>query len=61
VSHAEITMKSGAVVTFDCVKLRWQKGAIKGLSWVDGDNAKRSALHVNIDEIAAVVFVDDEL
>lgn len=58
-SYAEITMKSGAVVTFECTELAWKRSSIgHSLKWVTPDGAVRRAVEINLDEVAAVVFVD---
>lgn len=59
-SYAEITMKSGAVITFDCVSLSWKRRSSIGetLTWELPDGASRRLVRIDLDEIAAAVFVD---
>lgn len=64
-SHAEITMKSGAVVTFDCTSLTWTRRTNllgetteQSLQWELPEGASKRPVHFDLDEIAAVVFVD---
>lgn len=58
-SHAEITMKSGAVVTFPCTSLSWKRDALGStLSWELPEGAQRRPVRINLDEVAAVIFVD---
>jgi hypothetical protein len=60
-SYAEITLKSGAVVTFDCIKITWKRNqlGIGTLEWETPAGATRRPVHFDLDEIAAIVFVDD--
>lgn len=64
-SYAEITMKSGAVVTFDCVSIEWTKKTNglgetteQSLSWELPAGAVRRPVRFDLREVAAVVFVD---
>lgn len=64
-SQAEVTLKSGAVVTFECTSISWsQKRNLLGeiteqsLKWEQPEGAKRRPIRFELDEIAAVVFVD---
>ena len=64
-SRAEITMKSGAVVTFDCSSLTFTRrrnglGEITEMSlqWELPEGAKRRPVHFELEEIAAAIFVD---
>lgn len=59
-SYAEVTMKSGAVVTFDVTQLAWESdilGTKRSLKWTCPDDPKRRPLHLNLDEVAAVIWV----
>ncbi len=62
-SHLELTMKSGAVVTFDCTET--EKGVSRGtgdlvsLSWTLPEGATRRPLYIRLDEVAVAMFVDD--
>ena len=58
-SYAEVTMKSGAVVTFECSMVTWERSRIGvALKWETPGPAKHRAVMVDPDEVAAVVFVD---
>ena len=58
-SYAEITLKSGAVITFECTKLAWKRDPIStSLEWTLPEGATRRPVHIDINEIAAAVFVD---
>lgn len=64
-SYAEITMKSGAVVTVDVSSIQWERtrnllGEVTGeaIKWTIKETAVRRPVHLDPDEIAAVVFVD---
>jgi hypothetical protein len=54
-------MKSGAVVTFECTKVSVTTNALgerTGIKWTTPDGGTRRLLHIAIDEVAAIVFVD---
>lgn len=62
-SHVEITLKSGTVVMGDVSEFTVQKNALKnfaGVKWTTPQDARRMLMHVDPDEIAAIVFVDEE-
>ena len=58
-SYAEITMKSGAVVTFPCTSVSWRSDGLgQTLKWEQSKADARRPVFFDVDEIAAVVFVD---
>lgn len=58
-SYAEITLKSGARIEFDCISLKWERSPIRtGMSWELPEGASRRPVFFDVDEIAAAVFVD---
>jgi hypothetical protein len=57
-SYAEITLKSGAVVTFECTSVTCKRTGIStSLSWDVPSGAIRRPVYIDVDEIVAVVFV----
>jgi hypothetical protein len=64
-SYAEVTLKSGAKIEFDCTEVTWTSkinllGEVvsKHLEWVTPEGAIRRIMHIEIGEIAAVIFID---
>lgn len=58
-SHAEVTLKSGTTVVFDCSFIEFQMKPVPRLRWEVPMDAARFPIFVETDEIAAVVFVSD--
>jgi hypothetical protein len=62
-STVEITLKSGAKVVADVSALTIQRNpvthALVGLKWTNSGN--RYLQYIEVDEVAAAVFVDDEI
>lgn len=64
--HVEITLRSGAMVTFEADDFEWtqQRARITGevtgrsLKWTTPEGAQRRGIYVDVEEIAAVVFVE---
>jgi hypothetical protein len=62
-SYVEIPLKNRNVVTADVSGFTIQKnalGSFAGIKWTTPENAKRRLLHLDVDEIAAIVFVDSD-
>lgn len=60
-SRCEITLRSGATVVFDATEVTWARtpGLGHSLKWTTPDVATRALMHVDIGEIAAVLFLED--
>jgi hypothetical protein len=62
VSHVEITLRSGATIKADVSEWVTQKhpldNRLLGFRWVD--DGPRKLQRLDIDEVAAVIFVDDD-
>lgn len=58
-TKVEITFKSGATVTADVNSLSITHGGsgISSAEWNTPDHAKRRLMHVNLNEVAAIVEV----
>lgn len=63
-SHVEITLTNGNLITADCDEFRVQTNTLKdglvGVKWANSGDAKRQLMYVAVNEISAVVFVRDE-
>jgi hypothetical protein len=58
VKALEITLKSGATVTADANSVEWLNcNGGTALRWTTPDRWKRKLIHVNLDEIVAIVAV----
>jgi phage-related protein len=53
----QITLKSGAQIEADVDDWMFQNGAVKRLTWVTPENAKQRLVHVDMDQVAAIVRV----
>jgi hypothetical protein len=53
----QITLKSGAQIEADVDDWTFQNGAVKRLTWVTPENAKQRLVHVDMDQVAAIVRV----
>lgn len=62
-SRAEITLKtSGATVVFDAEELTWRRDRLQGVSlhWTTPEKgATRRLMHVDISEVAAIVWLEE--
>lgn len=62
-SSVEITLKSGNVIIADASEFSVQRNAllgIVGVKWKTPEEAERALMHIDVDQIAAVVFVDEK-
>lgn len=56
-SRAEITMKSGAAITFECTKLVTRRNTVSGgLVEIEWDGAVGAPMYLDLSEVAAVAF-----
>lgn len=61
-TRTEITLRSGAVVVFDSTHLKVTRnglGKLSELNWTTPAGADRTLMWIDLDEIVAVVFVEE--
>lgn len=60
-NRAVMTMKSGATVTFHASEVTWSRNPLGGSSlvWETPEGATRRLLHVDLEEVAAIVFEEE--